>query len=107
MQASKPEFVQYAKQVLSNAQAFARSLESRGIRLVSGGTDVHFLLVDLTQSPGKPALGRGDGARVQLAADLAGITLNKNTVLSDKSAQQPSGLRLGQYSCFAFYYSPG
>ncbi|KAA0186069.1 Serine hydroxymethyltransferase, partial [Fasciolopsis buskii] len=107
LEASKPEFVQYAKQVLSNAQAFARSLESRGIRLVSGGTDVHFLLVDLTQSPGKPALGRGDGARVQLAADLAGITLNKNTVLSDKSAQQPSGLRLGQYSCFAFYYSPG
>ncbi|TPP59982.1 Serine hydroxymethyltransferase, partial [Fasciola gigantica] len=94
-EANTPEFVQYAKQILSNAQAFARSLESRGIRLVSGGTDVHFVLVDLAKSPGKPKLGRGDGSRVQLAADLAGITLNKNTVLGDKSAQQPSGLRLG------------
>ncbi|KAF7259347.1 hypothetical protein EG68_03306 [Paragonimus skrjabini miyazakii] len=77
--------------------AFGEALSSYGICLVSGGTDVHFVLVDLARSSGKPGLGRGDGARVHLAADLAGITLNKNTAVGDKSAQQPSGLRLGTW----------
>ncbi|KAF8567075.1 hypothetical protein P879_06098 [Paragonimus westermani] len=95
LEASSPHFAAYAQQVLRNAKAFGEALSSYGIRLVSGGTDVHFVLVDLARSSGKPGLGRGDGARVQLAADLAGITLNKNTVVGDKSAQQPSGLRLG------------
>ncbi|CAH8471666.1 unnamed protein product [Heterobilharzia americana] len=94
-EASKPEFHDYGLQVLSNAQALANALISRGIRLVTGGTDIHFVLVDLSNSPGKPKLSRGDGARVQLVADLVGIVLNKNSVLGDSSAQQPSGLRIG------------
>ncbi|CAH8454127.1 unnamed protein product [Dicrocoelium dendriticum] len=95
LEASKPAFRNYALQVLKNARVFGEALCSHGLRLVSGGTDVHFVLVDLARSSGKSGLGRGDGARVQLVADLVGITLNKNTVPGDKSAQQPSGLRLG------------
>ncbi|OON24063.1 glycine hydroxymethyltransferase [Opisthorchis viverrini] len=95
LEADSQDFVDYAEQVLKNARALGEALQSRGIRLVSGGTDVHFVLVDLARSPGKPGLSRGDGARVQLVSDLVGITLNKNTVLGDKSALQPSGLRLG------------
>ncbi|TNN15399.1 Serine hydroxymethyltransferase isoform 2 [Schistosoma japonicum] len=94
-EASRPEFHDYSRQILSNAQALANALTSHGIRLVTGGTDIHFVLVDLSNSPGKPKLSRGDGARVQMVADLVGIVLNKNTVLGDSSAQQPSGLRLG------------
>ncbi|TGZ55754.1 hypothetical protein CRM22_010309 [Opisthorchis felineus] len=95
LEADSQDFADYAEQVLKNARALGEALQSRGIRLVSGGTDVHFVLVDLARSPGKPGLSRGDGARVQLVSDLVGITLNKNTVLGDKSALQPSGLRLG------------
>uniref|UniRef100_A0A5K4ER07 Glycine hydroxymethyltransferase n=1 Tax=Schistosoma mansoni TaxID=6183 RepID=A0A5K4ER07_SCHMA len=94
-EASKPEFQDYARQVLANAQALANALTSLGIRLVTGGTDVHFILIDLSKSPGKPKLSRGDGARVQMIGDLVGIVLNKNTVVGDSSAQQPSGLRIG------------
>ncbi|CAH8453557.1 unnamed protein product [Schistosoma guineensis] len=94
-EASRPEFQDYARQVLANAQALANALTSLGIRLVTGGTDVHFILIDLSNSPSKPKLGRGDGARVQMIGDLVGIVLNKNTVVGDSSAQQPSGLRIG------------
>ncbi|KAH8851326.1 Serine hydroxymethyltransferase, mitochondrial, partial [Schistosoma japonicum] len=80
-EASRPEFHDYSRQILSNAQALANALTSHGIRLVTGGTDIHFVLVDLSNSPGKPKLSRGDGARVQMVADLVGIVLNKNTVL--------------------------
>ncbi|CAH8451744.1 unnamed protein product [Schistosoma turkestanicum] len=95
LEASKPDFQDYARQVLLNAQALANALTSLGIRLVTGGTDIHFVLADLSKSPSKPKLGRGDGARVQMIGDLVGIVLNKNTVVGDSSAQQPSGLRIG------------
>ncbi|CAL8107466.1 unnamed protein product [Calicophoron daubneyi] len=107
LQAKTPEFAKYAKQILDNTQAFAKALESHGLHLVSGGTDIHFVLVDLSRSPGKPGLGQGDGARTQYAADLAGITLNKNTVLSDKSAQHPSGLRLGTPALTSRHFKEG
>lgn len=84
-----------------NAQSLANALISNGIRLVTGGTDIHYILVDLTKSEGKPQLGKGDGARVQIIGDLVGITLNKNTVPGDTSAQNPSGLRIGTKT---FYY---
>ncbi|VEL19944.1 unnamed protein product, partial [Protopolystoma xenopodis] len=107
--ASQASFRTYAKRVLANAQALSDGLTRRGFRLVSGGTDVHFVLLDLVGSLDRvrpssrilppshvwTGLARGDGARAQLVADLSGVTLNKNTVPGDQSALNPSGLRLG------------
>jgi len=87
-QAAAPEFVDYQKQVLSNCQAFATAMSSRGYSLVSGGTDNHLLLVDL-----KP--NGIDGARVESVLEVASIALNKNTVPGDKSAFIPGGVRIG------------
>ncbi|KAL3312367.1 Serine hydroxymethyltransferase 2 [Cichlidogyrus casuarinus] len=94
LQASSKEFQDYAKQVLKNAKALASALDALGYRIVSRGTDIHLLLVDLSKS-NKLGAGIGDGARVQIVADLCNIILNKNTVPGDKSAMQPSGLRFG------------
>jgi glycine hydroxymethyltransferase len=88
-EASRPEFAAYARQVVANAQALAAHLAERGFDLVSGGTDNHLLLVDLTGKgvPGKPAAQ---------ALDRAGITTNYNTVPFDpRTPFDPSGLRLG------------
>jgi glycine hydroxymethyltransferase len=88
-EAARPEFRQYAWQVVANAQALAAALTERGYRLVSGGTDNHLILVDLTpqQIGGKPA------AR---ALDRAGIEVNYNTVPFDpRKPFDPSGIRIG------------
>jgi glycine hydroxymethyltransferase len=88
-EALKPEFKQYAMQVKRNASHLASELAKRGFELVSGGTDTHLILVDLTNKgiPGKLA---------QEALDRVGITLNKNTVPDDpRSPFDPSGIRLG------------
>jgi glycine hydroxymethyltransferase len=85
----KPEFKTYAKQVVTNAQALAEGLKKAGYRIVSGGTDNHLLLVDLTGKgvAGKPAAK---------ALDRAGIELNYNTVPFDpRKPFDPSGIRLG------------
>jgi len=87
-QASTPEFVEYQTQVLSNCQAFAKALNTRGYELVSGGTDNHLLLVDLRPSG-------IDGARVESVLEMASVALNKNTVPGDKSAFIPGGIRVG------------
>ena len=90
LEASKPEFSEYAKQIVRNARALASSLDSNGIRLVTGGTDNHMVLIDLTP------MGRGTGIFVQEALDYVGITTNKNTIPNDpSSAFYPSGIRLG------------
>ncbi len=89
-EALKPEFKDYARQVVSNCRALASALSERGITLVTGGTDNHMLLIDLTR------FGKGKGLFAQEALDLAGITVNKNTVPKDPSSPfYPSGLRLG------------
>lgn len=90
-EASTPEFKDYAAQVQKNAQALAESLEARGLRLVSGGTDTHLLLVDTWQGgKGVP----GDEAALRLANE--GIIANKNTIpFDERSPQSPSGIRLG------------
>jgi glycine hydroxymethyltransferase len=88
-EAAKPEFRDYAHAIVANAKALAEALTERGFDLVSGGTDNHLLLVDLTNKEiaGKPAAQ---------ALDRAGIELNYNTVPFDpRKPFDPSGIRLG------------
>ena len=85
----KPEFKEYAKQIVKNAQALAKELVAQGFALVSGGTDNHLMLVDVS------VLGL-TGKDVEKALDQAGISVNKNTIPFDK--QKPtitSGIRIG------------
>jgi len=88
-EAMQPAFKTYQKKVRLNASALAKSLMEKGIRLVSGGTDNHLMLLDVT------SLGI-NGKQAQLALDAAGITANKNTIPFDK--EKPfisSGIRVG------------
>ena len=88
-EAARPEFRDYASQVVANAKALAAALADRGYNLVSGGTDNHLILMDLTPQGigGKPAAK---------ALDRAGIELNYNTVPFDQRKPfDPSGVRLG------------
>ena len=88
-EALSPEFKVYAQNIIDNAQALCNGLLSRGVKIVSGGTDNHLMLVDL----------RGEkytGKEVEKMLDEAHITANKNTVPNDP--QKPfvtSGVRLG------------
>jgi glycine hydroxymethyltransferase len=88
-EAQMPSYAGYCKQVIKNAQALADELIRRGFKVVTGGTDNHLLLVDLSPQgvPGKAA---------QQALDRANITLNANMVPGDqRSAFDPSGVRCG------------
>jgi glycine hydroxymethyltransferase len=88
-EAATDEFRQYAHQIVANAKALAVALEERGFGLISGGTDTHMMLIDVTTRGinGKPA------AR---ALNLAGIECNYNTIPFDpRKPMDPSGLRLG------------
>ena len=88
-EAATPEFRLYAHQVVDNARALARALSDRGYSLVSGGTDNHLLLVDLTNK-------NISGKVAAKALDRAGIELNYNTVPYDpRKPFDPSGVRLG------------
>merc|ERR1712106_23019 len=89
-QAKTEEFVEYQKQVIANAKAVATGLMSLGYCVVTGGTDCHIIHLDLKKSPG--ALS---GAKGELILEAVGISCNKNTVPGDKSALNPSGIRLG------------
>ena len=88
-EALSDDFKIYQSQIVKNARAMAEELISRGLRLVSGGTDNHLMLVDLTD--------KGlTGMEVEEALDRAGITTNKNGIPFDtKSPQITSGIRLG------------
>lgn len=87
-EAQRPEFAEYQRNVLKNAQTLAKELMQNGVDVVSGGTENHLLLVDLR--------GRGiDGSRAEHMLNSMGIIVNKNTLLGDLSAQKPSGIRLG------------
>ena len=91
-EALKPEFVEYQKQVVANARALAEALMERGVSLVTGGTDNHLLLVDLTLW----ADGSVTGKDAEAWLDLAGITVNKNTIPNEKrSPFVTSGVRIG------------
>lgn len=88
-EAAQPEFKEYGRQIVKNAQRLADKLMAKGYELVTGGTDNHLLLVDLTNKGIK-------GADAEKALGLAGITVNKNTVPFDpRSPFDPSGIRMG------------
>ncbi|WP_067841088.1 serine hydroxymethyltransferase [Amphibacillus sediminis] len=88
-EALDPSFTDYAKQIIANAQAFAKVLEAEGIRLISGGTDNHLLLLDVR------GLGL-TGKDAEKALDDIGITTNKNTIPFDpESPFVTSGIRVG------------
>jgi glycine hydroxymethyltransferase len=90
--ALEPSFKAYQQQVLDNARALGQSLESEGLRIVSGGTDNHLLLVDLN-SLGSDAI---TGKAVERALDNAAIHCNKNMIPFDpRPAMVTSGIRLG------------
>jgi len=88
-EALRPEFKVYQKQIVSNSRTVVKSLQDKGYRIVSGGTDTHLLLVDLRS---KNITGK-DAA---LALDSANITVNKNLIpFDDKSPFLTSGIRIG------------
>ena len=88
-EAMEPEFAEYQKQIIKNAQALSKGLMDRGVKIVSGGTDNHLMLIDL----------RGEdvtGKELEKRLDAAHITCNKNTVPNDpRSPFVTSGVRLG------------
>lgn len=89
-EALKPEFKEYGKQIVKNSRALAEGLMENGVKIVSGGTDNHMVVIDLTPD------GPGRGVFLQDALDSAGITVNKNTIPADPSSPfYPSGVRLG------------
>ena len=88
-EALKPEFKVYARQVVANAKALSNQLLKRGLRLVSGGTDNHLMLIDLRPQ-------KRTGKQVQDIADTVGITLNRNSIPYDEASKfNPSGVRVG------------
>ena len=88
-EALQPEFKLYAAAVVENARVLAAALQDTGLRIVSGGTDTHLLLVDL-RSAGL------DGKTAEQALDAIGITTNRNAIPFDpQPPNNPSGLRLG------------
>ncbi len=88
-EAMTPEFAAYQRQIVENARVFAEAMVSAGFRIVSGGTDNHLFLVDV----GKKGL---TGKVAEKALDLAGITVNKNTIPFDPNPPLvTSGLRIG------------
>jgi glycine hydroxymethyltransferase len=91
-EALKPDFREYARRVVENAAALAGRLMERGLRLTTGGTDNHLMLIDL-----RPLGLRG--RQVQDAADRVGLTVNRNAVPFDEASPfNPSGVRLGSPS---------
>lgn len=89
-EALKPEFKDYARQIVANAKVLADELQKRGFILVTGGTSNHLILADVHSSFGL------DGKVVEEALDKIGLTLNKNAIANDTLPPfRPSGVRLG------------
>jgi glycine hydroxymethyltransferase len=88
-EALEPAFKRYQLQVIKNAKELADALMSRGLKIISDGTDTHLMLIDLTKK-------KITGTEAEHALDQAGITLNKNTIPYDKQpATITSGIRIG------------
>ncbi len=90
LEAAKPEFRQYSKQIILNAQVLADALSKEGFRIVSGGTDTHYFLADVYRN-----FGIG-GKEAEAIFESVGISLNKNMVPNDpRKPVDPSGVRIG------------
>jgi len=88
-EAMRPEFKDYARQVVANAKVVAEELMTAGYRVISGGTDTHLMLIDVFQ---KGMLG----SEAEKALGIAGITVNKNAIPYDTNPpMKPSGIRIG------------
>ena len=88
-EALQPSFTTYIERVLANAAALAESVQEHGLRVLSGGTDNHLMLVDLTEAG-------ISGRKAERALEKAGITANKNAIPNDpRPPMQTSGIRLG------------
>jgi glycine hydroxymethyltransferase len=88
-EALQPSFKEYARQIIANAKTLADALQSGGVRLVSGGTDNHLMLCDIT------SIGL-TGKIAEKALDEAGITVNKNMIpFDERKPLDPSGIRIG------------
>lgn len=83
-----PAFRTYQETVVANAQALAKGLVDLGYKVVTGGTDNHIVLVDMTSK-------KLSGSKADLILEEVSISVNKNTVPGDKSAMNPSGIRFG------------
>ena len=89
LEALQPEFVDYQRRVIANAQALAAQIQAEGFRVVSGGTDTHLMLVDVFSQGVR-------GKEAEAALDRARITVNKNAIPFDQNPPlNPSGIRLG------------
>ncbi len=89
-EALKPEFQDYARQIIRNSKHIAKFLMEKGAKLVTNGTDNHMMLIDCVTSWGIP------GGEVETVLDRVGITLNKNMIANDpRKPMDPSGVRLG------------
>ncbi len=89
-EALKPEFQEYSKQVIKNAQALAKALQNKGYRIVSGGTDNHLMLVDIFGSK------QITGKEAEKCLEHVSISINKNMIPFDpRKPLDPSGIRLG------------
>jgi len=91
-EATKPDFAEYAQRVVDDARALAEALTGEGLRIVSGGTDIHYLLADLSDLD-------LTGAEAETRLDAAGISLNKNAIPFDpRPPMVASGIRVGTAS---------
>ena len=89
-EAEKPEFKEYAGQTVKNAKVLAKTLMDEGLKLMSGGTDNHLMVINLVD------FGKGKGVFVEKALEAADINVNKSTVPNEPSVPYyPSGIRLG------------
>ena len=88
-EAKTEEFKEYQRQIIKNAQTLSHALKNKGYTLISGGTDNHLFLIDLTNK-------NLPGIEAQVILEKAGISLNRNMIPFDKgSAFNPSGIRIG------------
>lgn len=89
-EATKPEFKEYAEQTVKNSKALAKALMDEGLKLMSGGTDNHLMVINLVD------FGKGKGVFVEKALEAADVSVNKSTVPNEPSVPYyPSGIRLG------------
>ncbi|HNV97283.1 MAG TPA: serine hydroxymethyltransferase [bacterium] len=88
-EANTDEFKEYAKQIVKNAQKLSQELSNNGPRIITGGTDNHLILIDVTPF-------NITGSQAEKSLELAGITVNKNAIPFDtRSPFDPSGIRIG------------